>query len=37
MIYNPTQASREALDKERHHTVVFKSWGSEWHPFDKPR
>ena len=39
-VYYPStskKASHEALEKERHHTVVFKSWGSEWHPFGKPR
>eukprot|EP00617_Octactis_speculum_P001374 CAMPEP_0185773352 /NCGR_PEP_ID=MMETSP1174-20130828/73115_1 /TAXON_ID=35687 /ORGANISM="Dictyocha speculum, Strain CCMP1381" /LENGTH=320 /DNA_ID=CAMNT_0028460005 /DNA_START=15 /DNA_END=977 /DNA_ORIENTATION=+ len=30
-------ACRQALARERSHTVVFKSWGTEWHPFGKPR
>jgi len=31
------EAAAEAAEAERRHTVVFKSWGSEWHPFGKPR
>ena len=31
------EASEDAADRNRHHTVVYKSWGSEWHPFGKPR
>ena len=31
------EASRDALDRERHHTTVYKSWGTEWQPFGRPR
>mmetsp|Transcript_25277 Transcript_25277/g.32886 ORF Transcript_25277/g.32886 Transcript_25277/m.32886 type:complete len:470 (-) Transcript_25277:187-1596(-) len=30
-------ASIEAREREMHHTIIYKSWGSEWHPFGKPR
>ena len=31
------EAAKEAAEADRKHTVVYKSWGSEWHPFGKPR
>lgn len=31
------ESSADAVARERNHTIVYKSWGTEWHPFGKPR